>query len=117
MPKTLYYTDQDFERFMTRSERKLKVQFSVWLVCSVVVQTGIWIILQTDDHLSGRAHLFLILASLIVLVCLIGLWYCWMSVRKSRMAYQKMKQEQQKEVHTLLDELEKVRQKKLNQDL
>ena len=117
MSKTLYYTDQDFEHFMARSERSLKVQFYVWFVCFLIVQAGIWIILQTDDHLSGSAQLFLIVVSLIALVCLIGLWYCWMSVRKSRMAYQKRKQEQQEEVHALLDEIEESRQKKLNQDL
>ena len=114
--KTLYYSDQDFEQFMIRSERSHKVRFYVALICSSIVQAGIWYILRTDSHLSLFSQGFLTMVSLIALVCLVGLWYCWISSRRNRQAYEKMKQEQQEEVYTLLDDLEKERQKKLNQD-
>lgn len=115
--KTLYYSDQDFEQFMARSEYSHKVRFYVSLICSIIVQSGIWYVLRTDSHLSFFSQGFLIMVSLIALVCLVGLWYCWISARRYRQAYEKMKQEQQEEAHTLLTDVEKERQKKLNQDL
>ncbi len=114
--KTAYYTDQDFERFMFRSEWNRMIQFYVWLVCSIVTQFGIWYILLTNTNLSFEAQGFLCFISLIALCCLVGLWYCWMSTRRHRQNYQKMRQKQRAETHALLDELEANRGIQLNQD-
>lgn len=114
--KTLYYSDQDFERFMARSEYSHKVRFYVFLICSIIAQSGIWYILETDSHLSSFSRCILIAISLIALLCLVGLGYCWMSVRRNRQAYEKMKQEQQEETHALLADIENERRKRLNQD-
>lgn len=109
--KTAYYTDQDFERFMSRSEGKLKHQFYVLSVCSAVCQPAIWYVLFTDGALSGGARFVLIMLGILALFCLAGLGYCYFSVRRDRLRYKKMRREQQEEMNALIDEIQSVRRK------
>ena len=116
MTRTSYYSDQDFERYMARSERERKVQFYVWLGCSFLVHPMIYHIILTDDKLSFNSRVFLIVVSLIALICLIGLWYCYWQTKRSIEAYHQMKREEQAEANALLDEIETERGRKLNDD-
>lgn len=109
--KTAYYTDQDFERFMLRSEGKLKCQFCVLSACSAVCQFAIWYVLLTNSALSGNARLVIIVVSILALLCLAGLGYCYFSVRRDRLDYQKMRHEQQEELNALIDEIQSARKK------
>ena len=109
--KTAYYTDQDFERFMSRSEGKLKTQFYVLLVCSVICQFCIWDVLLTDCNLSNKAYFFLLGVSVLSLLCLIGLGQCYFSIRRNRLSYEKMRREQQEEMNALIDEVQSARNK------
>lgn len=116
MTKTSYYTDQDFERYMAHSGKKQKIQFYVWLGASLVVQPAIYGILFADNQMNFISRCFLVMISLLALVCLAGLWYSYRSTEKSIQSYRKMRQEQRDEVNALLDEVEIKRRKKLNQD-
>lgn len=109
--KTAYYTDQDFERFMSRSERKLKTQFYVWLICFAICQLGIWDVLLTDCNLSNKVRLFLMGICFLTLLCIAGLGYCYFSVRRNRLNYEKMRREQQEEMNALIDEVQSARNK------
>lgn len=101
---------------MARSERRQKVQFYVWLVCLIIVQSGIWYILLSEDcSLFFGARILLVAISLLSLVCLYGLWYCWMNTKHNRQSYMDMKQEQQNEMNEMLSEIEKARGKRINQ--
>lgn len=111
MVRTAYYSDQDFERFMVRSERKQKIQFYVWLGCSFVVHPIIFYILLTDE-LNFVSRVFLAGISVIALICLVGLWYCYWSTKRSIRSYRQMKAEQQAEVQALLEEAEEKRWRK-----
>ena len=113
---TMYYTDQDFERYMARSERRLKVQFYVWLVCSLIAQPCLWYELLNNLRWSDFSSWFLAACSFVALVCLVGLWYCYYSMRQERIRLQRERRAQQEEANALLDEIEAVRQAKLNQD-
>lgn len=110
--KTAYYTDQDFEGFMSRSERKLKIQFYVWLVSSTVCQFGIWDMLLTDCNLSRKVQVFLLGISILALLGIIGLGYCYFSVRRNRLNYERMRREQQEETNALIDEVQSAYNKK-----
>lgn len=102
----------DFEHFMECSERQHKIRFYVWFVCSIIVQSGIFYILLTDNKLTAVSQLFLVVISLISFICLIGLWFCWDSAQKSRKNYERLKQDQQKEKQSLLDEIKEIQQEK-----
>ncbi len=109
--KTAYYTDQDIERFMFRSEIRLKNLFYVLLVCSIICQCCIWFVLLTET-LDLFSFYFLLISSVFVVLCMVGLWYCYYSSKQERINYEKMRKEQQREVNSLIDELEKIRQNK-----
>lgn len=96
---------------MLRSEMKLRNQFYVLLVCSVICQFCVWFVLLTDYSLSRDARLFFVASSLLALVCLVGVGYCYFSARKERLNYNKMLQEQQAEANALIDEIQSVRNK------
>lgn len=96
---------------MLRSEMKLRNQFYVLLVCFAICQFGIWYVLLTDDNLSRDVRLFFVTSSLLALACFVGLGYCYFSVRKERLNYKKMLQEQQAETNALIDEIQSVRSK------
>ena len=117
MSRTLYYTDQDFEAYMARSERAHKIQFYVCLICSLIVLPCLWYVLLTDYSIDAFGRLLLVGCSATAVVCLVGLWFCYQGVRSERRKLQNLKHEQQREENVLLDEVEEVRQKKLNQDL
>jgi low temperature requirement protein LtrA len=55
---------------------------------------------------------FLLISSVFILLCMVGLWYCYYSSKQERINYEKMRKEQQREVNSLIDELEKIRQNK-----
>ena len=112
MKKTSYYTDQDIEKFMTRSEKRLKHTFYVLSVCSLVCLCGILNVLQNDASLSESTQLFLIILSSVALICLCGLGYCYFSVRNEHLRYKKMLREQQEEMNALIDEIEAERSAK-----
>ena len=53
----------------------------------------------------------IIVVSILALLCLAGLGYCYFSVRRDRLDYQKMRHEQQEEMNALIDEIQSVRKK------
>ena len=112
MKKTAYYTDQDVEKIMTRSERVLKHLFYVFLLCSLVCLCGILNVLQNDASLSESTQRFLIVLGSVALICLCGLGYCYFSVRYEHLRYKKMLREQQEEMNALIDEIEAERSAK-----
>ena len=112
MKKTSYYTDQDVEKFMTRSEKRLKHMFCVLSVCSLVCLCGILNVLQTDDSLSESTQRFLIVLGSVALICVCGLGYCYISVRNEHLRYKKMLREQQEEMNALIDEIQAERSMK-----
>ena len=116
MTRTAYYSDQDFERYMARCERERKIQFYVWLGCSFVVHPVIYHILLMDNKLSFVSRVFLAVISVIALICLGGLWYCYWKTKRNNQSYRQMRQEQQAEMKALLEEVEVERGKKLNDD-
>ena len=114
MATMLYYGDEDFERYMAHSEKNSKIQFYVCLVCSLIVQPCMWYVLLTDLF-DGFGYWFLMGCSIITAVCLIGLWWCYHSVKCGRKNLQLLKKKRQEEIYTSLDSVEEERQKKLNQ--
>lgn len=114
MARTAYYADQDFERYMARSERERKIQFYVWFGCSLIVHPMIYYIVLTDDKLSFVSRVFLMVISFIAFICLIGFWYCYWQTKRNIKNYHQIKREQQAEMNALLDELEIERGRKLN---
>lgn len=107
--KTSYYGDQVLLAFLFRSERKLRNLFSVCLVCSIMCFTFFgWAVLTGDDI----SPVVLIVASLVDVLCLLGLWYCYRSSRKERLRFKRMLQQEREEINSLVDELERERQRK-----
>lgn len=93
---------------MKHSELKLKNQFYVCLIASIICQSALWYVLLTE---FARGISFAILAgiSLVALFCLIGMGYCYYSARRSRRDYQEMRRAEREEMNALIDELEATR--------
>ena len=109
MSKTLYYTDQDFEAYMARSERVLKIQFYVCLICSLIVLPCLLYVLLTDQSIDDFGRWLLISCSATAVVCLIGLCFCYYAVRAERHKLENLKKKQQAEKKVLLEKAEEER--------
>ena len=108
MNKTCYYTDKDFENFMARTEFKLRNQFFVCLIASIICQSGLWYVLLSEVAWGVSAYI-LAGISVLALLCLIGLGYCYYSARRNRLDFERMRREQQAEMNALVDEIQKAR--------
>ena len=108
MNNTAYYTDENFESFMSRSERNLKNHFYVSLIASVICQSGLWYVLLSGMRWCVSFYI-LVAISMVALFCLIGLGYCYYCAHRSRLEFEKMRREQREEMNALIDELEATR--------
>lgn len=95
---------------MLRSELGLRNQFYVCLAASIICQSGIWYVLLPETE-WGTSSYVLIAISLLALLCLIGLGYCYYSARGTRRNFEKMRREQQAEMNAMIDEIQKVRRR------
>jgi len=110
--KTSYYADADLLSFLKRSERKLKNLFYVCLANSAICLPCFWFTLLTDGDSDGTCPTFVIVGSVVVLFCLLGLWYCYSSSRDERLKFERMLQQEKEEINAAVDEIERKRQKK-----
>ena len=108
MNKTAYYTDENFESFMSRSERNLRNHFYVSLIASVICQSGLWYVLLSGIRWCVSFYI-LAAISIVAVFCLIGLGKCYYGARRSRLELEKMRREEREEMNALIDELEATR--------
>lgn len=109
MKKTAYFTDQDFRNYLLRSERKLKNQFYAMLACSIICLCCIGLVFLTDPKLNTADRWFMLIIGILTLNCLGGLGYCYRSVQRERLNYEELLRRQQKEMNTLIDEIQAER--------
>lgn len=107
MKNTSYYESPVLERFILETERRLKITFYTCLIGSSICLPCIWYILWTDTNLKSFDYTFLLVCSIAILVCLIGIGYCYYSARQNRAEYESLLQNQQEERENLLAELNK----------
>ena len=100
MKKTSYYTSPVLERFMLETERRLKITFYTCIMGSVVCLPCVWYVLLTDANLKSFDYYFLSACSIAVLICLIGLGYCYYSAKQNRAEYENLVKNQQDEQET-----------------
>ena len=84
-----YYTDQNIERFVFRSEKNLKHMFCVVLIGSIICQPCAWFMMAETKE--GFSFYCLLICSVLGLVSLFGLWCCYYSAKRERLNYEKLK--------------------------
>ena len=102
---SIYFTDQDVERFIIATEHKNRNLFCVWLLCSLVCQPVIWYTIFVDNW-SKTACYFLGILSTIALVCLFLLGYVYYLIRKLRKSFEQAKNKEQSDISALINEFE-----------
>ena len=101
MEKLLSETDEKFEQFMLKTERKLKHQLYVMLFCSVVCLLCLWYVMATDETLSKNTLFFCRILSIVVILCDFGEAFCYYSVKKNRRHYEKFKKKMKEQREAL----------------
>ena len=97
--------------FLKRSERKLKNLFIVCSACSIICLPCLWASLLTEDN-SNSLPTFVIVASVIALFCLLGLWYCYYSSHDERLKFERMRKQERAEINAAVDEIEREYRRK-----
>lgn len=94
--------------YMLDSERKLKHLFVVFSICSLIDLPLVLYIIMTEEWETGSY--FLIMVTVVVLICLAGLGWTYYSSRQSRLHYEKTLNEREKSISNK-KLIEKVREK------